>query len=143
MNYRRNLRRLDEQLGALDAGYRAGLADCRSRDLVTSHNAFGYLARRYDLRQVPITGLTPEDEPSPSDLAGVTRFVERHDVRTIYFETLVSPAVAKTVASETGARTAVLDPIEGLNDESQGDDYVQVMRANLRNLQRGQRCRPA
>ena len=68
-------------------------------------------------------------------------FVDAHDVQTIYFETLVSPAIAKTVASETGAKTAVLDPLEGLNDDSEGNDYLEVMRANLANIEAGQPCR--
>ncbi len=138
--YRRNLAALAADLGRLDAAYRTGLASCQQRDLVTSHNAFGYLAARYGLRQVGIAGLTPEQEPSARQLAAVSRYVERHHVGTIYFETLASPAVARTVARESGARTAMLDPIEGLDDASQGGDYLQVMRANLTNLRAGQEC---
>jgi zinc transport system substrate-binding protein len=118
----------------------AGLADCTSTDLVTSHEAFGYLAARYGLHQVGISGLSPDAEPSPGAVAEVAAFVEEHDVRTIYYETLVSPAVAETVARETGAGTAVLDPLESLTDESAGDDYLAVMRSNLQTLQRGQGC---
>ncbi|MCU1366539.1 MAG: periplasmic solute binding protein, partial [Ilumatobacteraceae bacterium] len=109
-------------------------------DIVTSHNAFGYLSQRYGLTQIGITGLTPEDEPTSKDLAAVTQFVEDHHVSTIYYESLVSPAIAETVAGETGARTEVLDPIEGLSDSSQGSDYLQIMRADLANLRTGQRC---
>jgi zinc transport system substrate-binding protein len=131
---------LRADLEVLDADMRAGLATCENEDLVTSHNAFGYLAQRYGLTQVGITGLTPEEEPSAGDLAAVTNFVEQNDVSTIYYETLISPAVAETVAKETGARTAVLDPLEGLNDESEGTNYLEVMRANLENLKAGQPC---
>ena len=132
---------LRSELMELDGEMQAGLADCAAPELVTAHNAFGYLAERYGLTQVGITGLTPEDEPSPQDLAEVTAFVREHDVRTIYYETLVSPAVAETVARETGAATAVLDPLEGLTEESAGGDYLAVMRSNLQTLQEGQRCR--
>lgn len=138
--FRDNVAELGERLTDLDAELHDGLSTCTSKDLVTSHSAFGYLARRYGLHQVGITGLTPEEEPSPSDLAEVTTFVEDHHVRTIYFETLASPAIARTVARETGATTAVLDPIEGLDDESQGRDYLAVMSANLANLRAGQPC---
>jgi zinc transport system substrate-binding protein len=127
-------------LEALDADLAEGLADCERRDLVTSHRAFGYLADRYDLAQVGIAGLSPSDEPSPADLAALADFVEDNDVNTIYFETLVSPAVAETLASETGTATAVLDPLEGLTDESEGDDYLAVMRSNLASLRAGQPC---
>lgn len=138
--YRAGAARLRGELERLDAQLRAGLASCADRDLVTSHTAFGYLARRYGLRQVGITGLTPEGEPSPADLAAVTRFVRDNDVRTVYSETLVSPAVARTLAAETGARTAVLDPLEGLTASSAGEDYLAVMRANLATLRKGQPC---
>ncbi len=131
---------LRADLASLDDELRAGLESCENRDVVTSHNAFGYLADRYGLVQVGITGLTPEAEPTPADLAAVTEFVRDHYVRTIYYETLVSPAIAETVADETGAATAVLDPIEGLSDESAGADYFTMMRANLASLRAGQPC---
>ncbi|MGL5857413.1 MAG: metal ABC transporter substrate-binding protein [Angustibacter sp.] len=131
---------LRTELTALDTEYREGLRSCTSRDLVTSHNAFGYLAERYDLTQEGITGLSPEAEPSPRQLASVADFVKKNDVRTIYSETLVSPAIAETVAKETSARTAVLDPIEGLTDDSAGEGYREVMRANLESLRKGQSC---
>ncbi len=138
--YRDNARTLRRRLESLDREYRSGLGNCANSFLVTSHNAFGYLAQRYGLEQVGITGLTPDEEPKPADLAAAARFVRENQVRTIYYETLVSPAVARTVAAETGAQTAVLDPIEGLTSESAGNDYVEVMRSNLANIKRGQPC---
>lgn len=128
-------------LEALDAELAAGLAGCAGTELVTSHAAFGYLADRYGMSQVGISGLSPDAEPSPRDVARAATFVEAHDVHTIYYETLVSPDVAETVARETGARTAVLDPLEGLTDASLGEDYLEVMRANLETLREGQPCR--
>jgi zinc transport system substrate-binding protein len=139
-DYRRNADRVTTRLDVLDRMYVTGLADCANTDLVTSHNAFGYLARRYGLTQEGITGLTPDAEPNPGDLAAVATFVRTHRVQTIYYETLVSPRIAQTVASETGAKTAVLDPIEGLTNRSQGRDYLAIMRANLANLRAGQPC---
>ena len=136
-----NLAALTDDLDRLDAEFRNGLADCTSRDLVTSHEAFGYLADAYDLTQVGITGLSPEAEPDPQDLADVTAFVEQNDVRTIYYETLVSPDVAETVARETGADVAVLDPLEGLAADATEDDYLTVMANNLETLRTGQDCR--
>ena len=135
-----NLASLQADLHVLDSDYRTGLSHCANTDVVTSHNAFGYLSQRYGLTQIGITGLTPEDEPTPKDLAAVSQFVEDHHVRTIYYESLVSPAIAETVAGETGATTEVLDPIEGLSDSSQGADYLQIMRADLANLRTGQGC---
>ena len=138
--YQANLSTLAADLTTLDGEFRTGLASCANKDLVTSHQAFGYLAERYGLTQVGISGLSPEQEPDPATLARVTDFVRANKVRTIYYETLISPAIARTVASETGARTAVLDPIEGITDQSQGDDYFAIMRSNLKDLQEGQPC---
>jgi len=138
--YKANLTKLQADLATLDGEFRTGLASCANKDLVTSHQAFGYLAEHYGLTQVGISGLSPEQEPDPATLARVTDFVRTNKVRTIYYETLISPAIARTVASETGARTAVLDPIEGVTDQSQGDDYFAIMRSNLKALQEGQPC---
>jgi len=131
------------RLNDLDAEYRQGLADCERHEIVTSHEAFAYLAQRYGLEQIPITGLNPEAEPQPADLAHVVDLVEERGVTTIYYETLVSPQIAETVARETGAKTAILDPIEGLTpaEISHGEDYFTRMRANLRALEEGLGCR--
>lgn len=131
------------KLGALDRDYRRGLRTCARREIVTSHEAFAYLGERYGLRQVAITGLSPEAEPTPKRLASVVRTVRQTDATTIFFETLVSPRIADTVARETGAKTAVLDPIEGLTSAAQKHDasYFTVMRSNLTNLRRALGCR--
>jgi len=138
--YGANASSLRADLLALDNDFTAGLAHCANRTIVTTHNAFGYLADRYGMTQVGITGLTPEDEPSPQQLARATDFVEANNVHTIYFETLISPSIADTLAAETGAKTAVLDPLEGLSSTSAGSDYLEIMRANLGNLREGQPC---
>jgi zinc transport system substrate-binding protein len=138
--YQANLTSLTTELNTLDAEYRAGLTGCANKDLVTSHQAFGYLAERYGLTQIGITSLSPEAEPNPTVLARVADFVRSNHVRTIYYETLISPAIAETVASETGATTAVLDPIESITPRSPGRDYFAIMRANLKNLEEGQPC---
>ncbi|HEX7254695.1 MAG TPA: metal ABC transporter substrate-binding protein [Gaiellaceae bacterium] len=134
---------LKQELAALDADFRDGLADCRRRELVTSHAAFGYLARRYGLEQIAITGVSPEAEPTPRDLEEVVEHVRETKATTIFFETLISPRLAETVARETGAETAVLDPLEGIaqDDLDRGADYLSVMRENLASLRRGLGCR--
>jgi zinc transport system substrate-binding protein len=134
--------RLQARLRRLDGEYRTGLAQCERREIVTSHDAFGYLAERYGLEQVAITGLSPEVEPEPAKLQRVVELVRERGVTTIYFETLVSPRIAETVARETGAKTAVLNPIEGLTKDeiSQGETYFSLMRTNLRTLREGLGC---
>jgi zinc transport system substrate-binding protein len=133
---------LRADLHALDVVYRRGLAHCLRKDIVTSHAAFSYLAHRYGLTQVPITGLAPESEPSPQQLANVVRIVKRTHTTTVFFERLVSSRLADTVARETGARTAVLDPIEGLTpaEQSRGENYLTLMRENLATLRKALGC---
>jgi zinc transport system substrate-binding protein len=135
--------RLVTGLRALDEEFRRGLADCERREIVTSHEAFGYLADRYGLEQIPITGISPEAEPSPRELERVIAEVREHHATTVFFETLLSPRLAETVARETGARTAVLNPIEGLTEEElvDGEDYVSLMRENLAAIRRALECR--
>jgi zinc transport system substrate-binding protein len=120
---------LHRELVALDTEYATGLRTCARRELVTSHTAFRYLAERYRLTEVGITGISPESEPSPRRLAHVAAEAKTTGTTTIFFETLVSPKVAETVAREVGASTAVLDPLEGLTEP--GTDYFSVMRRNL------------
>jgi zinc transport system substrate-binding protein len=138
--YEQNAAALRADLEALDTEMRAGLAGCAVDTLVTGHDAFGYLGDRYGLQVVGISGLSPSAEPSPAAQARIAELVRERGVTTVYTETLVDPAVAETVASEAGARTAVLDPIEGLTDESAGRDYLEIMRADLATLQQGQSC---
>ena len=131
------------RLDALDAEYRKGLANCKRDEIVTSHEAFAYLAERYGLRQVAILGLSPEAEPTPSELTDVIDEVRDSGATTVFGETLLSTKLAETVARETGAQTAVLNPLEGLTPDQQdaGDDYFSVMRENLAALRTGLGCR--
>jgi zinc transport system substrate-binding protein len=138
-DYAARARELRTDLETLDREYEQGLRTCQRRELVTSHTAFGYLADRYHLDQVGVSGLTPEDEPSPQRLAAVARDAHEHGATTIFFETLVTPKIAETIAREVGARTAVLDPIEGLRPGSSAD-YLSVMRSNLAALRTALGC---
>lgn len=138
-DYRTRADILRRDLEALDQEFADGLRNCARREFVTSHAAFGYLAERYGLKQVAISGVSPEEEPTPQRLAEVATQARAHGATTIYFETLVSPKVAEALAREVGATTAVLDPVEGLPPGSTGD-YVSVMRANLAALQTGLGC---
>ncbi|MFJ9695427.1 metal ABC transporter substrate-binding protein [Kitasatospora sp. NPDC101183] len=131
--YKKNTDDLVTRLGALDQEFQAGLKDVKSKTFVTSHAAFGYLADHYGLTQVAINGVDPESEPTPARLAEVQKAAKDNGVTTIFFETLVSPKLADTVAKDLGLKTAVLDPLEGVKDPSK-DDYLSVMKQNLANL---------
>jgi zinc transport system substrate-binding protein len=134
---------LAARLQSLDAEYRRGLAQCKRRDFVTSHAAFGYLAARYGLHQIAITGIDPASEPSAQRIAALARLVRSAHIHTVFFERLVSPKVAETVAREAGANTAVLDPIEGLtpSEAARGATYFTLMRQNLHELRTVLGCR--
>jgi zinc transport system substrate-binding protein len=135
--YAANAADFESTLADLDDEFSQGLATCDRRLIVTGHEAFGYLAARYGLEQQPITGLSPEAEPDAKRLAELRDLVEREGVTTIFTETLVSPEVAQTLASEAGVKTAVLNPLEGLTEDqlAAGEDYVSVMRRNLATLE--------
>ena len=122
-----------QELGALDGEYLAGLRGCARKLVVTAHEAFGYLARRYGLEQHAVAGVSPESEPEPQHLAELADLVRRSGTTTVFSEALVSPRVAETLAREAGVKTAVLDPVEGLSEDDRGSGktYLTVMRDNL------------
>ena len=128
------------ELAALDEEFRVGLAHCERGVVVTTHEAFGYLTHRYGLEMVGISGLSPDAEPSPARLAEVREVIVDEAVTTVFYERLVSPKVAETLADDLGVATAVLDPIEGLTDETEGEDYFTLMRANLGALKEANGC---
>lgn len=138
--YRANAAALVEDLTTLDEDLTTGLADCKVRDIVTSHAAFAYLAQAYDLTQIPIAGIDPGTEPSAAQLATISDLVRTDGITTVFTETLVSPAVANTVAREAGVETATLDPIEGLTKATSDEDYLSIMRTNLATLQKANDC---
>jgi zinc transport system substrate-binding protein len=137
--YEANAAALRTDLEALDEEFAAGLEKCRTRTIVVSHDAFGYLGRRYDLHVVPITGLSPDAEPSAKSLAAIRAEAEEAGVTTVFSERLASPALAQTLASELDVSVAVLDPLEGLTEGSSGD-YLSIMRANLEALRTANGC---
>jgi zinc transport system substrate-binding protein len=128
---------LTAELKALDSELREGLSQCERTEIVTSHDAFGYLADAYGLDQVALTGLSPDDEASPKRLAEVTRFAKEHGVTTIFFEELVSPKVAESLAREVGAEAKELSPLEGPPETG---DYMTAMQENLASLRAALDC---
>lgn len=131
-----NAARYREVLAELDRDFETALANCERRTIVTSHAAFHHLAASYDLEQLSISGLSPESEPDPKRLAELTDAIRDKGITTVFYETLVAPEVAQTLAREAGVEVAVLNPLEGLTEEDieKGNDYVMVMRDNLEAL---------
>ncbi|MFI7384856.1 metal ABC transporter substrate-binding protein [Streptomyces sp. NPDC049813] len=135
-DYEKNTAALVKKLDGLDARFRDGLKDTDSKVFITTHAAFGYLAERYGLTEEAISGLDPESEPSAARVKDLQKMAKADGVTTVFYETLVSDKTARTLADDAKLRTAVLDPIEGITEKSKGDDYLQVMTANLAALQK-------
>lgn len=136
--YERNFKEFTDKLKALDQKFQEELRNVKRKEIVVAHGAFGYLAHRYGLEQVPIAGLSPQEEPSAAKLAEITKFAKERNLKYIFFETLTSPRLAEVLAQEVGAKTAVLNPIEGLTQEEMkaGKDYISVMEENLKTLKK-------
>ncbi|MCK9344641.1 MAG: zinc ABC transporter substrate-binding protein [Candidatus Pacebacteria bacterium] len=129
-------------LDDLDQRFRTGLASCSLHDIVVLHEAFNYLGRQYGITVTSIEGISPDEEPSPKDLAHIVALARDRGVKSIFFETVASPKFSELVAREIGGTTLVLNPLESLTpDEVQsGEDYVSVMEMNLNNLQKAMSC---
>ncbi|MBC9726840.1 zinc ABC transporter substrate-binding protein [Streptomyces sp. TRM68367] len=134
-DYKKNTEALVKKLGDLNTSFEDGLKNSRTKVFFTNHAAFGYLAERYGLTQEAISGLDPESEPSPARIKELQAEAKADGVTTVFYETLVSDKTAKTLADDAKLKTDVLDPLEGITDKSRGDDYFQVMEANLKALQ--------
>lgn len=140
--YQTNFEALKNKLADLDKAYQQGLVTCQSKTIVTSHLAFGYLAKSYGLMQVGIAGLSPEEEPSVQKMAQLSQEIKEKHIKYLFFETMASPELAETLAAETGAKTLVLNPIEGLtnDDIKNGANYLTIMQSNLENLRTALEC---
>lgn len=136
--YRENFKVLEEDLAELHRHYKEGLKDVARRDLVVSHAALGYLVDSYDLNQIPITGLSPQEEPSPRKMAELSDLLREKEISYIFFEELASPKLAETLAKEVGAELLVFNPLDGVSQEDldSGEDYFSIMEKNLENIKK-------
>ncbi|MFC0622735.1 metal ABC transporter substrate-binding protein [Kribbella deserti] len=138
--YKQRAATLRAELVKLDGEFSTGLKNCERKAFVTSHEAFAYLAKRYGLEMVGIAGFTPDAEPTPARIKEVQDIVRKEKVTTIFYEELVSPKVAQSIASDLKVKTAVLSPIEGLSDANSNEDYFSLMRENLQELRKANGC---
>lgn len=141
--YKENAQKLSNIFDQLDLDFKNGLSNCKQKNIVTSHKAFGYLASRYGLNEIALAGLSPEQEPSSKTLVEVTTFAKTNKIKYIFFEELVSPSIAQTIAREVGAQTLVFNPLEGLTKEDvvAGKTYFTIQKENLMNLQIALECK--
>jgi zinc transport system substrate-binding protein len=138
--YKQRADALKAQVSKLDGEYKSGLRTCKLNTFVTSHEAFAYLAKRYGLQMVGIAGFTPDAEPTPARIKEVQDIVHKEQVTTIFYEELVSPKVAESIARDVKVKTAVLSPIEGLSDANSKETYLSLMQANLQELRKANGC---
>lgn len=135
-DYQKNTEALVTELNQLNTAYETGLKNTATKTFITTHSAFGYLAERYGLTQQGIAGIDPEAEPTPARIQELHTIAEKEKATTVFFETLASDKTAKTLAKDTGLKTDVLDPLEGITKKSKGADYFEVMQSNLTALKK-------
>ena len=141
--YRRNSAAYIKEILMLHERYADGLASCENRNIIVSHDAFGYLAVRYGFDLYPVSGLSPEEEPSPRKMAEITDLAREKNIHYIFTEVLLNPKIAETIANEIGAKILVLNPVSGLtdNDTRTGKDYISMMDENLAHLRMAMSCK--
>jgi len=140
--FQANAKKLDGELDALNIEYSHAFTSCTQKDFITSHAAFGYLGAQYGINQIPISGVSPDEEPSTQKMVEITNLVKAKNIKVVFFESLISPKLSETIANETGAKAMVLDPIEGLTKDeiANGQNYLTIMKQNLNNLQIALQC---
>ncbi|PID32308.1 ABC transporter substrate-binding protein [Candidatus Saccharibacteria bacterium] len=140
--YRQRAEHYITQLQSLDSQFKTALSSCKRNEIATSHQAFNYLANRYGLHSVSISGLSPAEEPSPQQLTEIVAFVNQHDVKYIFFESLASPKLSETIAAETGAQTLLFDPMSSVPEQqvTAGTNYMSIQKDNVRALQTALEC---
>lgn len=140
--YQANAAAALKELQVLDRDFKMGLQSCPTREIVVSHDAYSYLAQRYNLTLFPIAGISPEEEPSPRQLADLVQTVQQKNIKVIFFETLASPRLAETLSRETGAELLVLNPLEGRTaaEVQSGATYFSLMQKNLNEIRMALQC---
>ncbi|MDQ3239119.1 MAG: zinc ABC transporter substrate-binding protein [bacterium] len=140
--YDQNKKEYVRKLDLLDSEIREGLSRCTNKTVIVSHDAFGYYAKRYNLEMIGVSGLSPLEEPSAAKIADIVELAKSKNIKYIFFDSLVSPKLAETLANEIGGGTLELDSIEGISeaDKLNGLDYFSIQRQNLKNLKIALQC---
>ena len=136
--YRANYRDYAAEIEQLDREFKEGLAEKKREYVLVSHSAFGYLGQRYGFKQLSVTGISPDQEPTPGSLARLIGEVKEHNLEYIFLETLASPKTVDVLADEADLQVLELNPVAGLTAEdiAGGEDYFSLMRKNLANLKK-------
>jgi len=142
LQYENNTTGYINLLAELNRSYEHGLVDCQTRNVIVSHDAFGYLGRRYNINFLAVSGLNPDSEPSAKQFGALLTLAEENDIKYVFFETLATPRLVETLAADIDAQILVLNPLEGLTlqEQNAGENYLSIMKENLRNLRVGMEC---
>lgn len=136
--YEANYKSLINRLEKLHKDISDASKDFRIRIIVTSHEAFGYFAKEYGITQIPIRGISPEQEPSPAKLAEIVKLCKENDIKYVFVEKFVNPKFSNVIAGEIDGDVLTLNAVHGLSEKEilQGQDYTTLMYENLRNLEK-------
>lgn len=129
------------KLSALDRRFREEMANCRQKNIITSHDAFNYLAHRYGFNAVSIGGNKPGSEPTPQELVTLIKFIKENNIHYVFTEPFGNKEIMETVIAETGSKMLTLYPLDSLTiEEMTKNGYISLMEANLDNLKIALEC---
>ena len=134
--FEKNLKAFDQQADELDEQFKQAVADGSKKELLVTHAAYGYLAKRYGFTQLPIAGISPSDEPSQKQLAALVKEARMHDLKYVAFEETVSPKVARVIQKEIGAESVTIHNLESVTKAQQNSSYFKLMEENVQTLKK-------
>ncbi|WP_195940462.1 metal ABC transporter solute-binding protein, Zn/Mn family [Romboutsia sp. 1001713B170131_170501_G6] len=134
--YEKNYNEYIEKLKKLKSNYDENLKDKKNKSIIVSHGAYEYLCDEYNINQISITGISPNQEPSLSKISEIANYAKKNNIKYILFDGLVNPNVAKTIADEANIKTTVLYSIDNISkkDFDNNKDYISLMNKNLETL---------
>ncbi len=141
--YQKNAAAYIAKLDALDSRIRLAMANCSKTDILITHATLRYFCHEYGCNQIAISGIDPEAEPSPSDLASIINQARARNISAVFFESMIDPRSAQTISEEINGAALTFNSVHGLTKEEieSGEDYISLMDANIENIKKGLDCR--
>ena len=132
-----------EKIKGLKEKFDSSMATCTNKKILVNHDAFGYFADDYGVKQYSISGMSPDDKPSAKQISELITLVKNEKINTVFFEEFASPKVAQTIAKATNIKIDTLRPAENISKEEnkKGFGYLQIMEENLEKLKFAMNCK--